>query len=301
MKPSSLLKVTGAFAAGVILTLGGALVYIKTTTVKTIAAPAPLVIPSTPAKASLPAPAVVPPPPAPVIKHVKQVRPKSVPVTVAPMVVPVAQALPPAPVLPPPAAIPARPAVNEGQGPMGPQLGTPAPAAVPPAPHVVTLQSGTNLNVRLAETVSTDRKYAGDTFLATLETPLVIDGFIIADKGSKVLGKIAGAQKTLMQLTVTEINTTDGQRVPVETSVFERRAEAKHGQDAAKIGGGAALGAIIGAIAGGGKGAAIGAGAGAGAGTGAVLLGRNKSISLPAETQLTFQLARPVTITEKLN
>ena len=302
MKPSSLLKVTGAFAAGVILTLGGALVYIKTTTVKTTAAPAPLVVPSPPVEPPPPVAAVVPSPPAPVIKHVQRARPKPIPVSATPTVVPVAQALPPAPVLPPAApAIPARPAVNESQGPMGPQLGTPGQPAAPSAPHVVTLQSGTSLNVRLAETVSTDRKYADDTFLATLETPLVIDGFIIADKGSKVLGKIAGAQKTLMQLTITEINTTDGQRVPVETSVFEKRAEAKHGQDAAKIGGGAALGAIIGAIAGGGKGAAIGAGAGAGAGTGAVLLGRNKPISLPAETQLTFQLARPVTITEKLN
>ncbi len=295
MKPSSLLKVTGAFAAGVILTLGGALVYMKTTTAKTTAAPAPLVIPSTPVQAPLPpAPALIPPSPA-VIKHVQRARPKPIPVSATPTVVPVAQALPPAP------AIPARPAVNESQGPMGPQLGTPAPAAVTPTPHVVTLQSGTNLDVRLAETVSTDRKYAGDTFLATLETPLVIDGFIIADKGSRVLGKIAGLQKALMQLTVTEINTTDGQRVPVETGLFEKRAADNRGHDAAKIGGGAALGAIIGAIAGGGKGAAIGAGAGAGAGTGAVLLGRNKSISFPAETQLTFQLARPVTITEKLN
>ena len=298
MKPSSLLKVTGAFVAGVILTLGGALVYIKTTTVKTAAAPAPLVIPSPPAEAPPPATAVVPPAPAPVIKHVQRARPKPIPVSATPTIVPVAQALPPVPA----PVIPSRPAVNESYAPMGPQLGAPAPAAVPPAPHVVTLQSGTALVVLLAETVSTDRKDAGDTFLATLETPLVIDGFIIADKGSKVLGKIAGAQKALMQLTVTEINTTDGQRVPVETSVFEKRAdEAKRGQDAAKIGGGAALGAIIGAIAGGGKGAAIGAGAGAGAGTGAVLLGRNKPISLPAETQLTFQLARPVTITEKLN
>jgi hypothetical protein len=295
MKPSNLFKVVGAFIAGVILTLGGALVYIKTTTVKTTAAPAPLVIPSPPVEPPPLASAVVPPAPTPVIKHVQRARPKPIPVSVTPTVVPVAQALPPAP------AIPARPAVNESQGPMGPQLGTPGQPAAPPAPHVVTLQSGTSLNIRLAETVSTDRKYAGDTFFATLETPLVIDGFIIADKGSKVLGKITGLQKTLMQLAVTEINTTDGQRVPVATSVFEKRAEAKRGQDAAKIGGGAALGAIIGAIAGGGKGAAIGAGAGAGAGTGAVLLGRNKSISLPAETQLTFQLARPVTITEKLN
>ena len=302
MKPSNLLKVIGAFAAGVILTLGGALVYVKTTAVKTTAAPAPLVIPSPPVEATPPVAAVVSTLPAPVIKHVQRARPEPKLVPVTPTVVPVAQVLPSVPEPPSPApAIPVRPAVNENQAPMGPQLGVPAPSASPPAPHVVTLQSGTSLLVRLAETVSTDRKYAGDTFLATLETPLVIDGFIIADKGSKVSGKISAAQKTLLQLTVTEINTTDSQRVPVETSVFEKRAEEKRGQGAAKIGGGAALGAIIGAIAGGGKGAAIGAGAGAGAGTGAVLLGRNKSISLPAETQLTFQLARPVTITEKLN
>ena len=298
MKPSSLLKLTGAFAAGVILALSSALVYVKTTAVKAPAAPVPLVIPSQPVEAPH-VPAVVAPPPAPVIKHVQRTRPKPSPVPVTPTIVPVMQALPPPP--PPAPVIPARPAINESQGPMGPQLGSPAPAAVPPSPHVVTLQSGTSLAVRLAETISTDRKSGGDTFLATLETPLVIDGFIIADKGSRVVGKIAGLEKNLVQLAVTEINTTDGQRVPVETGLFEKRIEDHRGKDAAKIGGGAALGAIIGAIAGGGKGAAIGAGVGGGAGTGAVLLGRNKPISLPAETQLTFQLTRPATITEKLN
>jgi hypothetical protein len=162
--------------------------------------------------------------------------------------------------------------------------------------------------IRLAEALSTDTNYTGDTFRATLESPLIVDGFIIADKGSKVLGKIANAQKAGrvqgvadLLLTVTEINTTDGQRVKVDTSTWDKKGPKSTGEDTAKIAGGAALGAVIGAIAGGGKGAAIGAGAGGAVGTGAVIATRGKHATLPIETRLTFRLANPVAITEKLN
>jgi hypothetical protein len=61
------------------------------------------------------------------------------------------------------------------------------------------------------------------------------------------------------------------------------------------VGGGAAVGAVLGAIFGGGKGAAIGALAGGAAGTGAqVLTGKKKGI--PAETQLKYKLAQPLTL-----
>jgi hypothetical protein len=63
----------------------------------------------------------------------------------------------------------------------------------------------------------------------------------------------------------------------------------------------AGIGAIIGALAGGGKGAAIGAGAGGAAGGGGVVATRNKSVSLPTETKVSFRLSGPVTITERLN
>jgi hypothetical protein len=186
-------------------------------------------------------------------------------------------------------------------------------ASVPPAPnvpppHVVTLEAGTRLPIRLGETLSTDHNYAGDTFRGTLDSAIVRDGFIIADKGSKILGRVVNAQKAgrvegvaNLQLTLTEINTTDGQRIRVETSLYDQKGATTHGEDTAKIAGGAALGAIIGAIGGGGKGAAIGAGAGGAAGTGAVLLTRGKAAVLPSETRLDFQLARPATITEKVN
>ncbi len=183
----------------------------------------------------------------------------------------------------------------------------PPPVAVY-QPHVVTLQPGTNLNIRLGETISTDSNYPGDTFRAVLDMPIIADGFVIADKGSKVLGRVITAQKAgkvqgtaNLGLTLTEINTTDGQQVRVETNAVENRGVSSTRQDAAEIAGGAALGAIIGALAGGGKGAAIGAGAGGAAGSGAVLLTRGKPAKLASETRLSFQLTAPVTITEKLN
>src|SRR5579863_3757544 len=68
----------------------------------------------------------------------------------------------------------------------------PAPRVEPPveAPHTVTIQAGTVLNVRIGETLSTKRNQSGDTFLATLDQPLVVDGFVIAERGARVEGRV---------------------------------------------------------------------------------------------------------------
>jgi hypothetical protein len=61
------------------------------------------------------------------------------------------------------------------------------------------------------------------------------------------------------------------------------------------VGGGAVVGAVLGALLGGGKGAAIGALVGGAGGAGAqVLTGKKKGI--PAETQLSYKLAQPLTM-----
>jgi hypothetical protein len=104
-----------------------------------------------------------------------------------------------------------------------------------------------------------------------------------------------------LSLVLTEVATTDGQRVAIETNESLRKGPSNANEEVVKMAGGVALGAIIGALAGGGKGVAIGAGAGGAAGTGAVLLGKGKPAVIPIETRLTFALASPVTITEHLN
>jgi hypothetical protein len=176
----------------------------------------------------------------------------------------------------------------------------------PPPPRSVTIASGTVVNVRLGEDLSTERNRQGDSFIATLDEPLVIDGLVIAEKGARATGRIfdlteAGRVKGLarLSLALTSVMTSDGQKVELRTARIEKQAPASKSEDTQKVGIGAAIGAAIGAIAGGGTGAAIGAATGGAAGGGVVAATRGKPVVLPAETRIAFRVEQPVTITEK--
>lgn len=225
----------------------------------------------------------------------------------SPAAAPVAAVTPPAPV-PAPAPVAADPA------PAPPVAATPEPPrpeppkVEPPQPHSVTLAAGTPLNVRLGETLSTQRNRPGDTFIATLDQPLIVDGFVIAERGARCEGRVVESDPggrvrgvAHLELELTSVHTSDGQRVRIHTTGFGKDADTNRRSDAAKVGGGAALGAIIGAIAGGGKGAAIGAGVGGAAGAGDVAMTRGKPAEVRVESRLSFRVQDPVTITEKLD
>ena len=180
------------------------------------------------------------------------------------------------------------------------------PPPPPPPARRVTLTAGTLLPVRLIETVSSDRNHPDDTFTASLDEPLVIDGFVVAEKGARVEGRIVSTQEagrvkglSSIALELTRLVTSDGQNVEISTDSFTKAGPESKGSDAAKIGGAAAIGAAIGAIAGGGKGAAIGAGVGGAAGTGGVIATRGKAAVLASETKISFRLSQSVTITER--
>jgi len=330
VQPRTVFKIIGAFLAGVLLALGAAIVHSRHSVVASVAEPAaastrpPVKVagndrvmgeepaPEENAKPALPGRVQTPTSSSPVRKNkpAPVERNKSVQLSARvgdmhphpavsqavtdgtrnPWSVPV----PP----PPPDSV------------QSPARTSPPPqtATQRPEPHVVTLPAGTTLSVRLGESITSEQNKEGDTFQATLDAPVVSDGFIIAERRSRVTGRVvqanrAGRVKGLanLALAVTEINTTDGQRIPVETDSYEKWGNSSGKSDAAKVAGGAALGAIIGAIAGGGKGAAIGAGAGGAAGTGFALGTRGAAVSVPSESLLTFRLARPITITEKFN
>jgi hypothetical protein len=188
----------------------------------------------------------------------------------------------------------------------------PAPAPAPNiearVPHVVTLAAGMSLAVRIGETISSARNQTGDSFLATLTQPLVIDGFIIAERGARVEGRIvesapAGRGRGVSHLAVSVVRlaTADGQNIRIRTEPYTKDGPSPAAMDAAKVGGGAAIGAVIGGIAGGGKGAAIGAGAGGVLGAGDVLLTHGKPVEIPVETRINFRVQDSVTITERLD
>lgn len=184
----------------------------------------------------------------------------------------------------------------------------PAPNIQTRVPNTVTLAEGTLLAVRVGETLSSARNQAGDTFLATLTQPLVIDGFVIAERGARLEGKVVDVSQAgrvsgvaYLRISLVRLATADGQNIRIRTQPFVKQASSSTGTDAAKIGGGAALGAIIGAVAGGGKGAAIGAGAGGAVGAGDVLLTRGQAAEIKVETRVSFRVQDSITITERLD
>lgn len=249
--------------------------------------------------------------PAPVRATVA-VKPKDVPAKLSAMPqkeAPTAAAPAPAEEAPKPAPAPVPVEVARAPEPLP---ATPPPPPAPPVkkepePATVTIPAGTTLTVRMGETLTTERSRPGDTFAATLDQPLIVDGMVIAERGARAQGRVVESDRSgrvkglaLLQVELTQLNTADGQRVRLRTGAVEKKAESTRKQDAAKVGIGAALGAAIGAIAGGGKGAGIGAGVGGAAGAGDVLLTRGKPAEFAVESRVSFRLAEPITLTEKL-
>ncbi len=183
-----------------------------------------------------------------------------------------------------------------------PQLPTnygPANYGVPPQ---LTIKQGTWATVRTNQYLSSDHNHPGDTFTATLEQPLVVDGFVVAPRGSTVMGRITDAKKagyvegtSRLGVELTGLTLVDGQQVSIQSQMINHNGPTSVGRDAAAIGGTTALGAAIGASADWGRGAAIGAGAGAAAGIIGVLLTRGHPTVIGPESAMTFQIAAPVT------
>jgi hypothetical protein len=170
-----------------------------------------------------------------------------------------------------------------------------------PAPKV-TIPSGTRLRVALIDGVSTSQNSPGDEFTASLAEPVIVDGKMLLEKGTKVQGRVADVQESgrvkgraSIRLILTHLS-HDGDMISISTNPFVASAQATKKRDAGIIGGGAGIGAAIGAIAGGGKGAAIGAITGAGAGAVGQTVTRGGRVQLPSESLLTFRLNSPLVV-----
>ena len=312
-----------AFGTGAVLASGIVYLAVKpTAVVETPLPPRVASLKPPPPAPAVAAPPILPPPPKIAAALHLPVREKPSPMpppirrSAKPAVPPptiVAKNEPPPPVpqpVPQPVeAVPPPPPLAPAQHVPVQNVSLPPPASSEaPGPPSVTLAAGTVLPVRIGESLSSARNQPGDGFLATLTQPLVIDGWVIAERGARLEGRVTGTTSagrvkgvSRLEISLVRLATSDGQNIRIRTEPYVRNGASSTGADAAKIGAGAAIGAIIGALAGGGRGAGIGAGAGGAAGAGDVLLTRGKPAEIGVETRLTFRVLDPVTITEKVN
>jgi len=183
------------------------------------------------------------------------------------------------------------------------QAATPAPPPPPPAPKKVSIPAGTTLAIRLVDEIDSETAQSGQTFRATLDSPLSVDGDVVVPAGYDVqghiidvksAGKFAGKSELTLQLDRIQVGS---KHYSLQTDQYHREGSSRGKNTAAKVGTGAAIGAIIGGIAGGGKGAAIGAAAGGGLGGGVQAATKGQQIKLPTETVLNFTLQSPLIVT----
>jgi len=199
--------------------------------------------------------------------------------------------------------------VQSNQAPPPGQYNAPPPPpynAPPPPPDVpshLTLKAGTYVTVRMNQWLSSDRNRQGDTFTATLQQPVVVDGVVVAQRGQTVYGRVSEAQKagrvegtSRLGLQLTQLSLVDGNQAPVQSQMVTRNGQTSVGRDAFAIGGTTAVGAAIGAGVNGGVGAGVGAGAGAVVGILGVLLTRGKPTVIYPESVVTFQIQAPLDI-----
>jgi hypothetical protein len=169
-----------------------------------------------------------------------------------------------------------------------------------PARPSLTIPAGTQLSVRLDQTLDTKRTRPGDHFSAILDAPITVRGRVIVPSGTIFEGHVTQAKASgrlrgrgVLGLTLDSFR-LHGAKYTVLTAANISQSGDHKKRNVALIGGGAGAGAVLGKVTG--VGAAIGAGAGAAAGTTTALITGKRNVKLPVETPLVFPLRRRVDI-----
>jgi outer membrane murein-binding lipoprotein Lpp len=64
-----------------------------------------------------------------------------------------------------------------------------------PAAVLVTVPKGTSISATVSQTLASNKNHAGDSFAASLSTPVKVGGKIVIPKGAHVTGRVVAAKK----------------------------------------------------------------------------------------------------------
>jgi len=155
----------------------------------------------------------------------------------------------------------------------------------------VTVPTGTRLVVRTNGSINSKQHKAGHKFTSRLEADLVVNGTVVAKRGSMIYGVVNEAKRSgrlagrsSVELKFTDIM-IDNQMMPISTSGVKAVTEGT----AKNTVGATARAAAIGGLINGSKGARDGAKVGAGVS----ILTSGNQVNIPSGTMLEFQLTAP--------
>jgi hypothetical protein len=175
------------------------------------------------------------------------------------------------------------------------EFSVPQPTPAKPASKIV-VPEGTIITVRTIDNIDSTQTRPGQKYRASIDDPVVVGNQVIMPRGANCTIQIDQVQQN-KQLAIKLYDVTvSGKPYDVAANYAQIEAQGtsktKKGVRRGAVLGG--LGAAIGGIAGGGSGAAIGAVSGAGLGAISATMAKGKTLKVPAETRLTFQLRSPL-------
>jgi hypothetical protein len=164
----------------------------------------------------------------------------------------------------------------------------------------IQIPAETPITVRMIDAVDSKHSHLGQTFRASVDEAVALNGQIVIPRGADALVKLIADQpsgkfegKTILTLALVGI-TINGQSMDTAAGDVAKASKSRGARTAVVVGGGAVFGAIIGALAGGGAGAAIGAAAGAAVGVGAEVITKGQRVKVPSVARLNFTLQQPI-------
>lgn len=132
-------------------------------------------------------------------------------------------------------------------------------------PVTITIPAGSEISIRMIDSIDTSRNREGETFRASLSAPITDGDRVVVPVGAPAVVLLASARSagrlkgnSELELRLSSI-VYRGENVRVASGVYEAKGGSRGKQSAVRTGIGAAAGALIGGLAGGGKGAGIGA------------------------------------------
>lgn len=177
-----------------------------------------------------------------------------------------------------------------------------------------SLPTGTAVKMKLDNTLTTFGSKAGDPFSARVTEAVVVDGKTVIPIGATVQGRVTKtseprrvAGKPTIAIFPENLVLPNGDRFMLNASLVDTKrgrgsdvnsegqfkGSGHDGKDVTEVGMGTGGGMLVGGLAGGGKGLLIGGAIGATA-TIAHWLGKHRSATLPAGTELVMELSRPM-------
>jgi hypothetical protein len=182
---------------------------------------------------------------------------------------------------------------------------------------ISTVPVGTAFQVVLNDSISSQRFKVGDIFTATLNQPIAIEGNVIVEAGSEVVGQVTftedagrAGKNAQMEIKFTRIKPFSGNIIPITGKVLtqDNSGILKGGTlknqlvqslkaEAIAAGSGTIVGLGIGAMAGhAGTGAVVGTVSGAGIGAAWLLYRKGKEVQIPEGTKMVIVLEQPFNV-----